>query len=837
MDAVRPTFVIGIGEAGWRMIEDISQVAEEQLGDAAEAFGYAMIDTNEDMKQSDAIEVAHPIVIDKPSTDWQDDVEEFHYLSPKLEPLGSGDTGAMTQRPLGRYQVERQGQREDILDVLEDEIESHIEDVKGSTTDNIQTNGLSVWIVNSLGGGTGSGAFPIVTEVVKDLIEHRIDEDTYLFGIGGTPETAQGPGVALPLDDPEHRMNAYTAIKELLAVVEPTSHEGPVRYPESPTAPQDALSDDPFEKYFLLGHDPQEESKDKYLRQINRVAGALISYLSQPGGLEDFPFEDVQGEDDTLWAVDAHQIHAPVSRTGVQTEIQDHSLESAIEILETIEDEYDDIDDLRDKNQTARETRQYIRDLNPDERDWRVNRPKVLADGTSLNATFLSSLKDKAEDLTEEELTDEDMGFVLEDKIEELQKSDDLRTHLKGTVRETAFGHIIKFVYGTYLQQRIEHLQTTHQFYEEMKEELRDWARKGRIDVRNDDEPFGQFGSPLEAYDEAIRPTIDDYRKELRQKAADQGPISTIFSDDYEIKAMEEADRLDEYDGLREEYDHLETLRRDAETSTQRAWSELDALRQELDDEIEKLTNSIDEIREDITNELVDIKETLRRVQQRVTDDRYHQVPLTGLEEELADIDLDGEDMPEVVQNWYETYDSLSNLIREDQVSGDEISATARQVLDALDSPPIQDTDGNDVGTVVGMATWQGNRQIFLNHNINEQQTVSDVITQVGTFSSSDLVVESQDKFSVWLLGLYTNLSPEAMYEVAYFDEHFTDESRDVQETHMGQNHGDKVTDSKLAARFAYPEFLPPAEEDKIREKSGMGDVPAREENEPQPED
>lgn len=840
MEAVRPTFVIGVGEAGWKMIDDINQIAEEQLGDAAESFDYAMIDTNgSDMRSDGPMHVAYPIDIEKPPDEWNDDVKKFHYLSDTLNPLSSGDTGAKKQRPLGRYQVEKQGQREKIRQQLRGQITTHLEDIGGMKNDDVRSNGeLSIWIVNSLGGGTGSGTFPVVTEIVTQLIANDLNNiNTYLYGIGGTPETKKGPEAKAELPEPEHRMNTYTALRELLAIVRPNQAREPVRYPEeSMFDEREELRGDPFENYFLLGHDPTEDKSDKYLHKINRAAGILITYLAQSGGLEDFPFVNIDGEDDTLLAVDAYQIHAPVESTGgsfqSKSSIESISIESIVERSNEIDNTRSKIEELEETKDTLKTTRQAIHDLNPDEQNYASFSAEKLAEETEIPSDFLKAFESSTGDLSTQDIYTEETGkeFDIDEQIDEHISNSEITTYLDGSMKQELFDPVIRFVYGTYLQIRLEQLQHDHEFYEQMEDEWQKLSRADEIDPRDDKVgTFNQFGNdPLEAYNTEIRDALTRIHDEYEEKSEEQGALGSIVGTDWGAETRKIEKRIEKYDATRNEYSILKSVHDTASSRTETAWSELKERADELSDDIEEIKNKIGNRQGDIDAELRAIQTIFKQLQSGSTEDRYHRLPMVELDVPLNLNLNDPESVNQVssATDVYSGFDSIGGLLNE-YIDPEDLGTAAKQVLTNLDTPPVQDTSTTDVATVFGITTGSADTDTFLNQNINEQETVSEVIGKTGEFNRSDHALESQDSFSIWVLGLYTDLTVEDMYEVSYFDTHFTDETKNIDETPLGKYNPSKVTDSELAARFAYPEFLSEEYERNVREKADMGPSPA----------
>lgn len=838
MEAVRPTFVIGVGETGWRMINDISQVAEEQLGDAAEAFDYVMIDTSgDDMRNEGPIDEAYPITVEKPPSEWDEDVTNFHYLSDTVDSLSSGDTGAKEQRPLGRYQVEKQGQREKIRQQLRGQITNHIENVSGMTNNNIRSSQkLCVWIVNSLGGGTGSGTFPIIAEVVTELINTDLDNtDAYLYGIGGTPETTKGPEVKTELPDPEHRMNTYTALKELLAIVGSDRGGDPVRYPEASMFDErEELRGGPFKNYFILGHDPSDDESDKYLRQINRAGGILVTYLARSGGLEDFPNANVDGENDTIWAVDAHQIHAPVESTG-GNHGERISIESIVGRLNEIETARDEIETLEGKKDEIKTTRKFINDLDPKEQNYASFSAEKLAQETEIPPDFLKQFESITNDLGTPDIYTEETGkdFDIDEKIDQHTSDSGITTYLEGSVQGESHDPIIRFVYGMYLQIRLETLQRNHEFYEQIEEEWQKLSRADEIDVRDDRVgTFNQFGNdPLKAYNDEIRDALDRIQDEYEKKAEEQSALGGIVGTDWAAEARKIKNRREEYDATRNTYAILKSVRDTASSRTETAWSELQTMADELTDDIENIKDEIEVHQGDIEQDLRTIQKTLKELQSGSDEDRYYRLSMGELD---TPVNIDSTDPKSVdrvssARDIYDGFNSIDELLSE-HIDPKDVGTAAQQVLTKLDIPAVQDSNTNDVSTVFGITTGSEDLDRFLTQNINEQESVKNVIEKTGEFDSSDHAVESRDNFSIWVLGLYTNLSVDDMYEVSYFDEYFTDETRDVKQTPLGKYNPSKVTDRELATRFAYPEFLSEEDEEYVRKKANMGLSPAEDE-------
>jgi hypothetical protein len=121
---------------------------------------------------------------------------------------------------------------------------------------------LNVWILNSLAGGTGSGALPLIAGLINKLlskVEAEQQIETTLRGVGSVlrlDHLAETP--IIPEHPPSHYLNAYTALADVQTLVseEPATIS---LHPDASLFTQEELDGgDTVDQYLFVGvHDQQ----------------------------------------------------------------------------------------------------------------------------------------------------------------------------------------------------------------------------------------------------------------------------------------------------------------------------------------------------------------------------------------------------------------------------------------------------------------------------------------------------------------------------------------------------------------------------------------------------
>jgi len=378
-----PSIVIGVGEAGCRIASRVhdSIEAETRRGeggaarpkeDVLDRFKFVGIDTKADEVEEYTSDAFETIALDPPHRYWEDDRQNHSYLREDARLADVG--GATRQRAVSRYYVDNLQNYERFYRQLQG-IVDEFEDTAGRSIDNDEINAANVWIINSLGGGTGSGSFPILSAMLTQIISNA-DEEYYLCGIGSLPRLdtldANSPP---PNANTTFYANAYAALRELAVLTDYEFDGGfadaagtdfPIEIPiESKDKLQGytdlRLESPPFDFYGLVGYDEEEaNAQSNYRKNLNQVAADLVRLMSEVLE-EDFPngYTPGQSGKPDLFSVDSRGVEVPV------TEVERYvdALESIAEIDGRLESTREERDRLRDNRAYLNE----LRDMDPDD--------------------------------------------------------------------------------------------------------------------------------------------------------------------------------------------------------------------------------------------------------------------------------------------------------------------------------------------------------------------------------------------------------------------------------------------------------------------------------------
>jgi len=272
--ATHPVLAIGIGRTGCNILSAIDKVATAE--GVEDSFQCLAIDSSNRDLQAFAPESAttYELTIDREAYNCASDSLGYLQDEPELVP----EAGTSRRRPLGRYLVDSNADSADLYDCLLDQINTLSE-----TSD---PKPRQVWVINSLGGGTGSGAFPLVTLLLQRC-SSEIEEAVEIFGMGSLPRLDRlQEQINVPDGEPVHYANAYTALAELRRLM---NIDGETTYPieiDIDSSPANisstslAINQNPFEGYWLLGFNEADRFHTDSSSRSNRWAARLIFYLA-----------------------------------------------------------------------------------------------------------------------------------------------------------------------------------------------------------------------------------------------------------------------------------------------------------------------------------------------------------------------------------------------------------------------------------------------------------------------------------------------------------------------------------------------------------------------------
>ena len=290
-----PTVVIGIGEAGTKMAAALHKlVKEESVG---EYFKFVVMDSNEvDLNRNTPAEIKERIILNTPPVARvKEDKEKHGYLYEGVDITG---VGAARQRVVGRYLIDNEWNYDGVYRTLSRTIRDFGEKYKSFFATQ-PTSSLNIWLLHSLGGGTGSGTFTLLIAFIQEMrgiIKDDLGVNSFFGGIGclsSMPEDIRrGPISGQPI----YYANSLAALMELKKMKELKESEElkiPL-YTKGGEAIK--IKGIPFNKYFLVGINEEEAERIKpewtesHIEQKNNVVANCIYTLSKHvGGLENWP--------------------------------------------------------------------------------------------------------------------------------------------------------------------------------------------------------------------------------------------------------------------------------------------------------------------------------------------------------------------------------------------------------------------------------------------------------------------------------------------------------------------------------------------------------------------
>lgn len=260
---LNPTFVIGVGQAGIGVLEALTDVVAEEGGE--DRFELLAIDTNQ-RELSQVPEAVSALLLTTSAEIFQSDRDQYPYLH---ENIAHSEVGATRQRTLGRYALDNQTVPtfSDCFNEMYERIRNHYSINEYSI---LQGGSLNLYLINSLGGGTGSGTFPLVSVMLKKItatMERRNNIDVYTAAVGITPRLDVSVAVQSPAADPRYYANAYAALCDLTKLIGTSDGETlrlPVYSQQLQSTSEHAMTDamdpsgfeieaPPFDDYFLFG--------------------------------------------------------------------------------------------------------------------------------------------------------------------------------------------------------------------------------------------------------------------------------------------------------------------------------------------------------------------------------------------------------------------------------------------------------------------------------------------------------------------------------------------------------------------------------------------------------
>lgn len=286
-----PTLVIGVGMGGIRVLQTLADMARQN--DDLEYYRFIAIDSSE-KDLEDRIKdrsVISKIAITETGLDIGGYIRECPYLPDGLKAKG---VGAVRDRAYARF----------LLDINIVKVNRAVSDALRQLRDlwkkqiSTGTQEVLIWLVHSLGGGTGSGSFPTLAVTVSQLAKEILGNagiKTYIYCVGILPSASNIQDISFATFDRKFLANSYAALTELNLLADPKGLSLS-RLDPSGGRTSIPISERPFDRYFLFGlnedqisnmKDDEADEVEEYLKSSNKVIANMMYALPHyPGGLE-----------------------------------------------------------------------------------------------------------------------------------------------------------------------------------------------------------------------------------------------------------------------------------------------------------------------------------------------------------------------------------------------------------------------------------------------------------------------------------------------------------------------------------------------------------------------
>lgn len=286
---VAPTLVIGIGQAGTNVVQTLRDTMDDI---DRQYIRFIAIDSfKDDLDKTITSKDISKIVIGQPTGDMEAWASSCKYLYPRII-IGHA---AKRQRVFGRFLLDIAenystaynliGEKIDELSQIQREIDLYAP----------KHVSLNVCLIHSLGGGTGSGTFPLLLSMIKDNVKNIgiLDNEYFIYGIGFLP-SATNLNIEYKNISKTYFSNSYGALLELQCLDK--ANDKPLTSLTLRGSGKEEITENPFNRYFLVGVNEEKldnalksNQTERYMEQLNTVVSqsiyALYKYPYGPDNL------------------------------------------------------------------------------------------------------------------------------------------------------------------------------------------------------------------------------------------------------------------------------------------------------------------------------------------------------------------------------------------------------------------------------------------------------------------------------------------------------------------------------------------------------------------------
>jgi len=180
---VVPTLVIGVGMGGIRVVQTLAEFVKDK-GEQGDYRFIAIDSSKKDLQEriKSGYDII-PVEITEEGFDVDDMISKCPYL---YEGAGRKGVGALRDRVYGRFLLDLN------MSKVGEAVDASLKDLKEKWKKERgeKKAQIMIWLVHTLGGGTGSGTFPSlvvnVHKLAKEILEDA-DITPYIFCVGVLP--------------------------------------------------------------------------------------------------------------------------------------------------------------------------------------------------------------------------------------------------------------------------------------------------------------------------------------------------------------------------------------------------------------------------------------------------------------------------------------------------------------------------------------------------------------------------------------------------------------------------------------------------------------------------
>ncbi|MFQ6119892.1 MAG: tubulin-like doman-containing protein, partial [Methanosarcinales archaeon] len=292
IQAPSPTMVVGVGDAGVKILVELYDIVYTQGYE--NYFKFIAIDSNQvdlDTTVGPHREHVNKIILNVPQGRVANDKLMCKYL---FDSVNMNTQGAQRQRVVGRYLIDNDANWNSVYNTLKTVLDNLASFHSANLAAPTSQLSLNIWLLHSLGGGTGSGTFPLLAAMLNNIASNSSNVPRYFLGGVGVLPSAINLKMGVP-GDPKYYGNAYAAMRELNEIINNDDLYIPLY---TSVIHEDKLKvGKVFNKYFLVGinEDKLNDAKiekwsERYADEKNRgVANAIYALHKYVEGLENWP--------------------------------------------------------------------------------------------------------------------------------------------------------------------------------------------------------------------------------------------------------------------------------------------------------------------------------------------------------------------------------------------------------------------------------------------------------------------------------------------------------------------------------------------------------------------